>query len=281
MLKKIRALAYQYAIPAVLIIFVLFDLLMFGLARILSLLPPTLPMKYLISVILMLVPAAFVFLFGFSRAFKRDNLLKGWLTFLPFIVVPLIFLGSFLLINLGNPKADWKPWYLILYGIFAIVEVGVREECFYRATIQNILAKKHANSVKGIWITVIVSSIIFGLTHISNLFFDVNLNAVLIQASSAATIGLLFGAIYLRSGNIWLLIVVHTLTDIAGLAESTFFNNISDIDTMNQYAFSWQWLIVRLIYVGIAVFLLRPSKCKQICEGFCSADKEAETAASK
>ena len=254
---------------------------MFGLARILSLLPPTLPMKYLTSIILMLVPVAFVFLFGFSSAFKKDNLSKGWLSFLPFIVVPLLFLVVFILTNLGNPKANWKPWYLMIYGVFAIVEVGVREECFYRATIQNILTKKYANSVNGIWIAAIVSSIIFGLTHISNLFFGVNPHAVLIQMTSATTIGFLFGAIYLRSGNIWLLILIHTLTDVAALEESIFFNNISDIESMNQYSFSWKWLIVRLIYVGIAVFLLRPSKRKQIYENFCLVDKEVEVVTSK
>ena len=281
MLKKIRSLAYQYAIPAVLIVFVLFDLLMFGLARLLSLLPPTLSMKYLTSIILMLVPVVFVFLFGFSGAFRKDNLSKGWRTFLPFIVVPLLFLVVFILTNLGDPEANWKPWYLIIYGVFATVEIGVREECFYRATIQNILAKKYANSVKGIWIAAIVSSIIFGLTHLSNLFFGVNPHAVLIQVASATTIGFLFGAIYLRSGNIWLLILIHTLTDVAALEESIFFNNISDVETMNQYSFSWKWLIVRLIYVGIAMFLLRPSKCKQIYKDVCLVDKEADVATSK
>lgn len=270
MLKKIRSLAYQHAIPAAFIIFVLIDLLLFGLSGILSLLPETLPMKYLVEIILMLVPAAFVVFFGFSRAFKKGGFLRGLLCCLPFIILQLFVLGIFFSKNLGDPEANWKPWYLIVYGVFSVFGIGVREECIYRATIQNIVAKKHANSVKGIWITVIVSSIIFGLTHVSNLFFGMNPLAVLTQVFSATFIGLMFGAVYLRSGSLWALILVHTLTDIGGLARSTFLH-VSDIEDFNQLSWSSGRLVLWLIYIAFAVFLLRPSKCKQIL-----ADEESE-----
>ena len=47
MLKKIRALTEQYAIPATFIAYILIDLLLLGLGRLLSSLPKTLPMEYL------------------------------------------------------------------------------------------------------------------------------------------------------------------------------------------------------------------------------------------
>jgi membrane protease YdiL (CAAX protease family) len=277
MLKKIRSLAYQHAIAAAFIIFVLIDLLLFGLSGLLSLLPETLPMKYLVEIILMLVPAAFVVFFGFSRAFKKGSFLRGLLCCLPFIILQLLVLGFFFSKNLGDPEANWKPWYLIVYGVFSVFGVGVREECIYRATIQNIVAKKHANSVKGIWITVIVSAIIFGLTHASNLFFGMNPLAVLTQVFSATFIGLMFGAVYLRSGSIWALIFVHTLTDIGGLASSTFLH-VSEIEDFNQLSWSPRRLVLWLIYVGLTIFLLRPSKCKQICESLCWEGEESKAA---
>ena len=275
MLKKIRSLSYQYAIPAAFIIFVLLDLLLFGLSGLLSFLPRTLLTQYLTELILMLVPVAFVCFFGFSSAFKKGKFFRGLLYCLPFIIFQLLILAVFFEKNLGNPEANWKPWYLIVYGLFSVVGIGVREECLYRATIQNILAKKYANSVKGIWITAIIGAIIFGLTHVSNLFFGMDPLAVLTQVISATFVGLLFGAIYLRSGSVWALILIHTLTDTAGLAGSTFLY-ISDIEDMNQLSWSWERLIAWLLYVGIAVFLLRPSKCKQICESLCFAGEESE-----
>ena len=278
MLKKIRSLTYQYAIPAAFIVFVLIDLLLLGLGQLLSLLPPTLPMLYLSETIMILVPVASVFFFGFSSAFKKGNFLRGLLYLLPLIVSQAIILGGFFSENLGNPEANWKPWYLVVYGVFSVVGVGVREECIFRATIQNILAKKHANSVKGIWITAIVAALIFGLTHVTNVLFGVDPLAVLTQVISAACLGLLLGAVYLRSGSIWALILIHTLIDIAGLAGSTFMY-ISDIEDLNQLSWYWERLIIWLSYIGFAAFLLRPSKCKQICESFCFAGEETEAVA--
>lgn len=277
MLKKIRSLTYQYAIPAVFVIYILLDLLLHGVGQLLSFLPRTLPMGFLTEIIMILVPVGFVFFFGFSHTFKKGNLLRGLICFLPIIVSQMLLLGLFFSENLGNPEANWKPWYLIVYGVFSVVGIGIREECFYRATIQNILAKKYANSVKGIWITVIVSATIFGLTHISNIFFGMDPLAVLNQVISAAFLGLLFGAVYLRSGSIWALILVHTLTDLAGLAGSTFMY-ISDIEDLNRISFSKEKIFIWLIYAGIAVFLLRPSKCKQICENLCFAGEETDSA---
>lgn len=274
MLKKIRSLTYQYAIPAAFIVFVVFDLLLMGLGQLLSLLPKSLPMAYLTEVILMLVPAVIVFIFGFSSAFKKGSFFRGLICFLPFVVFQMLVLAIFFSENLGDPEANWNPWYMMVYGVFSIVGVGVREECIYRATIQNILAKKHANSVKGIWITVIIGAIIFGLTHVTNIFFGMDPLAVLAQVVSVIFVGLLFGAVYLRSGNIWVLILIHTLTDVASLASSIFLRNISDIEVMNQISWSWKKLIVWFLYVGLTAFLLRPSKCKQICESLCFASEE-------
>ena len=100
--------------------------------------------------------------------------------------------------------------------------------------------------------------------------------AVLAQVVSVIFVGLLFGAVYLRSGNIWVLILIHTLTDVASLASSIFLRNISDIEVMNQISWSWKKLIVWLLYVGLAAFLLRPSKCKQVRENLCFAEETAD-----
>lgn len=279
MLKKIRALTEQYAIPATFIAYILIDLLLLGLGRLLSSLPKTLPMEYLGEVILILVPIAIVFFFGFSRAFKNGNFFRGLYCCLPFLLLQLTILLIFFSTTLGDPEANWKPWRLIVFGVFSIIGVGIREECIYRATLQNIVAKKHANSVKGIWLSAIIGAVIFGVTHISNLFYGMNPIAVLSQVISATTSGLLLGAVYLRSGSLWALILIHTVTDVAGLAQSTFLRGISDIEEMGQYSISLKFLIVRLIYVGLAAFLLRPSKCKQIYESLCFASEESDASA--
>ena len=277
MLKKIRSLTYQYAIPAAFIVYILIDLLLHGISQLLSLLPQTLPIKYLSHSILIIIPVALVFFFGFSSAFKKGNLWRGLICCLPFIVSQLFALLIFFSKNLGNPEANWKPLHLIIYGVFTIVGIGVREECIYRAITQNIIAKKHANSVKGVWITAIVGASIFGLMHISNVFVDVNPISVLSQVISAAFVGLLFSAVYLRSGSLWALILIHTLTDLTSLTKSTFLDNTLTQE-LNQISWDWSKLILWLVYIGLTAFLLRPSKCKQIYESLCFAGEESEAA---
>jgi membrane protease YdiL (CAAX protease family) len=182
--------------------------------------------------------------------------------------------------NLGNPEATLQPWYLILYSLFSILGVGIREECIYRGTVQNIVAKKYANSVKGIWITAIVGAFIFGIMHAGNFFTTTtNPSAIVVQIFSAMFTGLVFGAIYLRSGSLWALILIHTLTDMASLSKSTFLDSTLNQD-LNRISWSYGELVVYLIYVGLTILLLRPSKCKQIYESLCFADEESGAAVS-
>jgi membrane protease YdiL (CAAX protease family) len=277
MLKKIKPLMYKYAILAAFVSFLLIDILILGLGKLLSPLTETLAMSYFAQSVLMIVPVAIVFLFGFGKTFKKGSFSRGLYCGLPFILVQLFTLTTILFGAIENPEATWKPWYLIIYSVFSIIGVGIREECIYRATLQNIVARKYANSVKGIWITAIVGSFIFGVTHFSNLLSGVNPISVIVQVINAAFLGLLFSAIYLRSGSIWAVIFIHTLTDIVSLAQSVFFNSTQNSD-LNRISWSWMMLVFWAGYVGLSVFLLRPSKCKQICESLCFADEKSDEA---
>jgi membrane protease YdiL (CAAX protease family) len=177
----------------------------------------------------------------------------------------------------GNPEATWQSWYMIAFGLFSALCVGIREECIYRGVIQNVIAKKYANSVKGVWITVLLSSLFFGLCHVSNLLAGMNPLAVLTQVINAVIVGLLICAAYLRSGSIWAVILVHALTDTVSLSKSIFFVGFSEVEVANQQlSYDWATLIMNLIFIGITAFLLRPSKCKQIYESLPIKDEKSE-----
>lgn len=276
MLKKIKAFADKYAIVTAFIAFLAIDLLLHGVGALLNLLPDLLPLKFLAQAVLIAIPVAIVFLFGFRSAFRRKNFFRGLFCGLPYIVWYSGIMVLMLVKNLGNPEATLQPWDLILYSLFSILGVGIREECIYRATIQNIVAKKYANSVKGIWITAIVGAFIFGIMHAGNFFTTTtNPSSIVVQILSAMFSGLVFSAIYLRSGNVWVVILIHTLIDAAGLVPFTFLGVTLD-DSLNQMAWDWTKLIFWAVEIGIAAFLLRPSKCKQICESLCFADEKTE-----
>ena len=274
MLKKLRNWTYQHAISSAVLIALLFYLMMKGVSVIFSLLPNSTAVSYLQQIVGILYPIGIMIFFGFANAFKSKKFFKGLLCSMALTVLQAFVLVVFFAESLSDPATVWKPWNLILFGLISVVGIGIREECVFRATIQNILAKKYANSAKGIWITAIVSALIFGLIHAFNVFSGVDLLPAVVQAFTNVGIGLFFAALYLRSGNLWVLIFVHTLTDTAGLAGSVFLYQ-SDIAVISSM--SWQSLIGGLIFLGISCFLLRPSKCKEILARFRA--EEAETTA--
>jgi membrane protease YdiL (CAAX protease family) len=112
--------------------------------------------------------------------------------------------------------------------------------------------------------------------HAGNFFTTTtNPSSIVVQIISAMFIGLALGAIYLRSGNLWAVILIHTLIDAASLVPFSFLGVTLD-ENLNQMVWEWTKLIIWAVEIGIAVFLLRPSKCKQICESFCFLDKKAK-----
>jgi membrane protease YdiL (CAAX protease family) len=276
MIKKIRAFMDQYAIVSAFLAFIAIDLLLYGVSHFLNLLPKTLPMNYLAHSVLIILPVAIVFLFGFSSAFKKGHFGRGLLCALPYIIWQLLLMLIIFYKHLGDPETNWQPWYLMVYGMFTILCVGIREECIYRGVIQNIVARKYANSVKGIWITAIVGGFIFGVMHLGNIFSGVDPTAVFRQVASAIFSGLVFSAIYLRSGNIWVVILLHTLIDTVGLVPSTFLG-ATLTENLNDTSWGVATLILWVAEIGYAAFLLRPSKCKEIRESFCFAEDATET----
>ena len=261
MLQKFRELCYKYAVVSSIAIAVLFYACLNGFAYLFSLLPNHIAVGYVETIFDILYPIGIVFLFGLMGVFREKGFFKGLFCALPFLILQVIALGSFFSDALSDPESVWKPWYLILLGLLTMIAIGVREECFFRATIQNILAKKYANSVKGVWFTAIVSALIFGLIHATNVFTGVDLKSACIQAFNNVFIGLLFAAIYLRSRSIWALISIHALTDFSALAGYVF---LDETVTEIISGLSWSSFLIGGVMLALSIFLLRPSKCKEI-----------------
>ncbi|MCW5848862.1 MAG: CPBP family intramembrane metalloprotease [Anaerolineae bacterium] len=113
------------------------------------------------------------------------------------------------------------------------------EEAIYRGAIVGLLRPK------GIWTAVLVSSLLFGLVHLSNIALRGNPGLIALQALGAATGGVGMAAIRVRTRTVWPGIGLHALHDL-------FFQMsrlpVPLVDAANS--------IILLLY---AVYLLRPS----------------------
>lgn len=73
---------------------------------------------------------------------------------------------------------------------------------------------------RGILWAIILSGVLFGAVHLTNISQGVTVTSAMIQAINAAFLGVIFGAVYARSGNIWLVMTFHALVDFASLMGS-------------------------------------------------------------
>ena len=73
-----------------------------------------------------------------------------------------------------------------------------------------------------------------------------------------------YTAIYYRGGNLWVLMIIHCLTDAGGLFRSAFTTAVTKAGEINELNITG--LIMIPVYLGITVFLLRKKKMDAVLE---------------
>lgn len=126
--------------------------------------------------------------------------------------------------------------------------VGFVEESMYRGLMLQALLKK------GVWKAVIISSLLFSLSHFMNALTGWNLYHVLLQLTYSFALGFGWSAFALRTRTIWPLMLIHFLIDFISFIKS---ENIikylqSSQPDMNDIIYSIILSTVFIIY-GIVV----------------------------
>lgn len=142
---------------------------------------------------------------------------SGWRqVWLVWPVMVLILINALDLIT-GKVSINTSDKALLLTFITDCLSIGFFEEILVRGSILSLLLYKWGNTRKGIYLSVVCSSLIFSLAHLINLIKNPELVlATLAQIAYAAFLGVLFAALLLRTRSIWLMILSHALFDFAG-----------------------------------------------------------------
>ena len=157
-----------------------------------------------------------------------------------------------------------QPPLKILSFVLCMLSVGLTEELIFRGLITRILYAKYGKNPVGVWLSVLLSSLLFGLIHLSNAIGGVELGSVLIQVVGASALGICLSAIYLRTGSFWTVVLLHAYMDFCGLVSSGVFVSDSLADLLGGY--SSGSLIAAAVYAALGIFLLRRSKMKTITD---------------
>jgi len=105
-----------------------------------------------------------------------------------------------------------------------LVGVGIYEEVLFRGLLLKLLLKKMGQSKRGIINACLISSAVFGITHISNIISVVRyaeqlsvsvVLPIISQVIFTSAFGVLAVALFLRSGTLWVPILLHGIGNLA------------------------------------------------------------------
>ena len=192
----------------------------------------------------------------FKGVFKTSALATGVI----FLWLPFLFklAGSYSL-NVVDYGFYFKPTMLAL--VMAIA-AGFFEETIFRGVTVPI-GMRYIRSEKRVSIIVLFTALVFGLLHIGNIINGASVAMGIIQGTATIFAGLLFAAVFLRTGNILIPIIMHGVYDyMCFVTDASLDNGI-----MTGEAVTTGLILAVLVDVvaGVwALYLIRPAKRAEI-----------------
>ena len=250
-------------------VYIIFDLLMYKIYPIIS--EMILYGKYgrniIIEGICALLILIVLLLFGNSYIFtdKKEKFFKS------IGVGGFIFgYGTFLLIYSIISLIGEKGINILDIGSLAIfcILIGIFEEFLCRGWILNEFVERYSSTRKQVILSIFLSSLIFGLIHISNIWVGgQSVIDTIGQIINATGIGVLLGAIYLRTKNIWAIAFLHGYWDFAiFLREINVVKECTEVNVTieSKIVTLVSATIISLIFIVVGLYVFRKSKTKEI-----------------
>jgi membrane protease YdiL (CAAX protease family) len=147
---------------------------------------------------------------GFTKPKQWRQLWLGWPVLLLSIINGWSFFSGTMTIDTARPR-------LIILYVLLFLSTGLFEEILFRGVVLTVMLQKWGNNKKGIYQSVIISNLIFGLVHIINFFMGrYSLLAAIVQTGYAQFVGVFFAACLLRNNSIWPVIFLHAVFNMCG-----------------------------------------------------------------
>ncbi len=140
---------------------------------------------------------------NYKGMLSKDNLVKGLILLAPFVICHGIgSIVSWCAVGAGG----------VGIAVLRAFAPGFGEEAIFRGLgVSNFM--RTIKNEKQIPIILWMSAIVFGFAHTTNALAGAELGTSLLQSAYALGVGILFGAIFLRTGSLWPTIIAHYLVD--------------------------------------------------------------------
>ncbi len=167
-------------------------------------------LRFLGGIIFMVI----MFRIGLSKLFSFQKPLKSLLIIIPGLIISI---NNFPIIAYFSGRTVLtEPIYTVYLFTIECISIGFFEEIIFRGLILTLLLQKFPKTQKGTFQAVIFSSLIFGFIHLLNLFTGASFNNTLLQIGYSFLIGMMWAVMYLKTKNIWLIMILHASYNFFG-----------------------------------------------------------------
>ena len=151
----------------------------------------------------------------------------------------------------GTAAVTAQASAVVLFA-FECVAVAAFEEVAFRAILFPLMLQRFGTGARARFSAVLLSSALFGLTHLLNLFSGAAVGATALQVGYSFLIGCMLAVVYLHTGSLAGCILLHAVYNFGGML----------VPTLGQGAFLDIWnlptvLITTVLAVFAIVFYLR------------------------
>lgn len=160
-----------------------------------------------------------------------------------------------------------QPLRITLF-VLLYCTTGLFEEVLCRGLMLNLFLRQWGGTQRGVLVAVLTSGAYFGLAHLITVAVGRStLAAGAVQAVYAFFIGVLFAAIFIRTGSIWPGVALHALFNIAGSLRMISVEGVSSAPTSTTVADATSAIGLCFLVFVYGLFLLRravPSQTSQV-----------------
>ena len=198
-----------------------------------------------------------VFLIGIIVYLKKKKLLSyyGINNLKELEYKNLLFCLPMIIIALGNLRYGIhinNSWEQIVYISLEALGVGFAEEILFRSFLMKAIINKSATAA------IIISSIVFGIIHIFNLFYGANTIMTLAQVIYATALGLMFSMFFYKTNNILPCVICHSIINMT----NTFLP--SDLSNEQLYI-GWIIIIIPTVFYSWYLYKTKKPLVKVVC----------------
>lgn len=200
-----------------------------------------------------------LFLIGYSFIkILKTEILGGLSKQFPwrFKYLNLIPVYLFIIGLLGIYSNDFSQIALtnLILLFFACLMVGFAEEYLFRGLLQPLFLNKYGSRRNGIFISIFLTSVFFGVFHLLNLAKNDNVGQVLVQVIFAMFIGFFFGVLLLKTNKLIPIAITHGLINFFfSLAFLPCFKTLNE-EAKDTVSFAPIILFLPLFIIGLLIY---------------------------